>query len=363
MLLPANEPVFAGLRTSFLRFDALLAELHDERLSGYILVEFPGYCGTILFLRGDVVAASERTPGGESSIPVRTVSVRANEPGGLVGIYRLPFALVEVLASTGSGEVIYRDLDSAFTSLERLLAKLNASRHAGYIEARFTAGDRAGTIFLREGAVSQAIFSEGTAVTTGEPAVTAIVAASATDDAIFNVYRTAATESTVEPPSDGGEGGTPDPSAETASSAPAAASPAPNVAAATLTAVPATGVLDAWSDIFSRVEEVVDGISHRGAFQAALHEAFLERAVVYPYLDPFALEFAYRDGQAMFDGDIPDNLPEALTNSLHDAIARLAFRLKRSDIEARVRTELASVRERHQAVIQGFPASTRALVS
>ena len=123
------------------------------------------------------------------------------------------------------------------------------------------------------------------------------------------------------------------------------------------------GTLAVWSEIFSRAEAAVDGLSQRGTFQSALHEAFLERAAVYPYLDPFVAEFTYSNGQAAFDGDIPENLAEALTNSLHDAIARLSFRLKRSDIEARVRAELADVRSRHSAAIQGFPASARALVS
>lgn len=362
MLLPANEPVFAGLRTSFLRFDALLAELHDERLSGYVIVEFPGYCGTILFLRGDVVSATERTTTGESSSPIRSVSVRANEPGGLVGIYRLPFALVEVLASAGSGEVLYRDLSSAFTSLERLLAKLNADFLCGYVEARFVSGDRAGTIFVRDGMATQAIYSEGNSVVTGEGAIHTIVEASATDEAVFNVYRTER-GADQEPPSSG-DGGTKD---EIKVEIPVIVeAPTPidmPISASAMSPEAGKGVLAVWSDILRRVEEVVDGLSHRGAFQAALHEAFLERAAVYPYLDPFALEFAYRDGEAMFDGEIPENLPEALTNSLHDAIARLAFRLKRSDIEARVRTELVEVRDRHQAVIQGFPASARALVS
>jgi hypothetical protein len=381
MLLPKTEPVFDGLRTSFLRFDGLLSELRSDRHSGYVAVEFPSYSGTILVAHGDAISATEITPGGEvqGAAALKGIVARANEPGGIVSVFRLPVDFVQLAASVGSGAPLYRDLSSAFTSLERLMKKLRDDRINGYIESIFAKPPATGLVFLRDGEIADALFEDTGAVISGTAAVDSILDESNKREAVFSVYQSAiapaaaAPKSSDEPPAS--SGGAPAEVDNAVAPAEASASGVPEAQAAIITEAPTPapveirpvvaigGVLAVWSEILSRAEQVVDALSQRGTFQSALQEAFLERATVYPYLDPFAAEFSYRDGKATFDGNVPETLPEALTNSLHDAIARLAFRLKRSDIESRVRAELVEVRTRHSAIIQGFPASARALVS
>ena len=382
MLLPTNEPVFNGLRTSFLRFDGLLSELRADRHSGYVTVEFPAYNGTILVELGNAISATERNGGRETqgAGALKSIVAKANEPGGVVGVFRLSQKFVQLAASVGTGTPLYRDLNSSFTSLERLMNKLRDDQFNGYIETGFSNPSALGLVFLRDGEIADALFESAGTIATGERAVVAILAESNQREAIFNVFQSApaagaaAPQRTDDPPSAVSDGALRNP--ETATEAAPSPLEAPAAAAAIEAQAPAQGTmpeprpvvsiggtLAVWSEIFSRAEAAVDGLSQRGTFQSALHEAFLERAAVYPYLDPFAAEFTYSNGQAAFDGDIPENLAEALTNSLYDAIARLSFRLKRSDIEARVRAELADVRSRHSAAIQGFPASARALVS
>lgn len=348
MLLPRTEPVFDGLRTSFLRFDGLLSELRADGHSGFVSVEFPGYSGAILVDRGDAISAQERAGAVEShgAAALKGIVTRACEPGGIVGVFRLSSAFVQLAATVGLGTPVYRDLSSSFTSLERLLSKLKDDRFDGYIEATFSEPPAAGLVFLRGGDVSESLFEQGGEVESGTAAVARIVAEASDHEALFHVIHTNAAAHAA---------------AKIAGETPAAV-PVAEVRPAPIIAI--AGPLAVWSEILRRAEEVVDGISQKGTFVAALQEAFKERAAAYPYLDPTVAEFSYRDGAATFHGDvIPDSLPDALTNSLHDAIARLAFRLKRSDIESKVRAELSEVRSRHSAAFHGFPASARSLVS
>lgn len=122
-------------------------------------------------------------------------------------------------------------------------------------------------------------------------------------------------------------------------------------------------ILGFWGEALGRAESVVDGLSQEGRFSAAFKEVLVEKALAYPYLDPFAAEFIYRQGAATFHGELPSDLSEALGDCLHDTLARLAFRLKRADIETRVRAELEAIGGRHQAMVDQFSLSTRALVS
>jgi len=342
--------VFDGLRTSFLRFDGLLSELRNDGHSGFVSVEFPGYSGAILVDSGEAISATENAGGvvAHGAPALKGIVARACEPGGTVGVFRLSAGFVQLAATVGAGAPVYRDLSSTFTSLEGLMSKLRAGQFDGYIEAAFSEPAAHGLVFLRTGEVTDALFEQQSQVESGDSAVDRIVAEAAEREATYHVFHTGrlAQQSAVTVTSE-------------ESLEPVAASE-PRPAAAP----PASGPLAVWSEILRRAEDVVDGLSQRGVFAAALQEAFKERARAYPYLDPTVAEFSYRDGVASFHGEpVPDSLPDALTNSLHDAIARLAFRLKRSDIESRVRAELSEIRSRHSAAFQGFPPSARALVS
>jgi hypothetical protein len=122
-------------------------------------------------------------------------------------------------------------------------------------------------------------------------------------------------------------------------------------------------VLEFWSEMLCQAEDVVDGVGGDGRFAAAFKEVLVEKAAEYPYLDPFAAEFDYREGKATYQGEPPADFSEALGDCLHDTIARLAFRLKRADLESRVRSQLSGMYERHERMIEHLSFSTQALVS
>jgi DNA-directed RNA polymerase sigma subunit (sigma70/sigma32) len=80
----------------------------------------------------------------------------------------------------------------------------------------------------------------------------------------------------------------------------------------------------------------------------------VSRAVTYPFLDPFAAEFSYAGGHITFDHPLPDDFSKALSDCLSDTVSKLAFQLKRADLENKVRTRLGGLSEKHAAVIDRF---------
>jgi hypothetical protein len=84
----------------------------------------------------------------------------------------------------------------------------------------------------------------------------------------------------------------------------------------------------------------------------AFREVLVARAAAFPFLDPFAAEFEYADGTITFDGPLPGDFSKAVGVCLGDTVAKLAFQLRRADLESRVRSKLAGLSEKHAAVIE-----------
>ena len=109
-----------------------------------------------------------------------------------------------------------------------------------------------------------------------------------------------------------------------------------------------------WEEVISRVEATADGLSKPGRFLLAFKEVLVSRAVTYPFLDPFAAEFSYAGGHISFEQPLPDDFSKALGDCLSDTVSKLAFQLKRADLEAKVRARLEGISEKHAAVIDRF---------
>jgi hypothetical protein len=130
------------------------------------------------------------------------------------------------------------------------------------------------------------------------------------------------------------------------------------LAASTPVASPAEGkrdeVIAFWEDVLARTEEAVDSLAKPGRFLLAFKEVLVAKAISYPYLDPFAAEFQYMAGHITFEGPLPADFSKALGDCLSDTVSKLAFQLKRSDLETRVRAKLDGVGERHASIVGQF---------
>lgn len=327
MMLPKENPVYTNLNTTFTGFDGLIEDLRARALNGYILVSFKGYDGVLFVQNGDVIMGVEQEGSGRRTGPDAVSGVRARvaEKNGWINVYGLTPEMVRLLAGCVDAEVVYRDLTAAFTSFERLVEKLADDGHTGYAEV-LAPGQSGAILFFDAGKVTETVMA-GEGEQCG--GLEAVFRLAANPEAVFNVYRIRAAEAVA------GTGAKP-------------------CVAPPLKALDSGPVLAFWSDVIGSVEAVVDGLSKPGRFLLSFKETLVNRAVTYPYLDPFAAEFDYRDGKVQFEGAVPEDFSKGLSDCLSDTIARLAFQLKRADLESRIREALRDFSEKHAEVIARF---------
>ena len=77
-----------------------------------------------------------------------------------------------------------------------------------------------------------------------------------------------------------------------------------------------------FQDILSKAEKLINGPSGgKGVFYKAFKESLIEKSEEFPFLDPFAGEFAFREGTIQFTGevgakDFTMGIVECLVNTL-----------------------------------------------
>ena len=329
MMFPKDRTLYPNLNTSFTSFEALLGDLQGRRLTGYVEVTFPGYTGTLLFSEGEVVNACQQDASGRITGPnaANLITERAAQKDGSINVYSAFPDVVLLLHRLMDSRPLYKDLTSAFTSLDRLIAKLRTDGLTGYVEVHLGEENGLGVIYLHSGEPIESVFSHGEVFKTGQEALNGIVQSVNTHGGVFHVF----VEASAGPeavPSARAKGGDSEAHREE--------------------------LLAFWSETLGRAEETVDLLAKPGRFLLAFKEVLVSRAVTYPFLDPFAAEFKYAAGHIEFEGPLPDDFSKALGDSLSDTISKLAFQLKRTDLEQRVRTKLEGLSEKHAPVVDRF---------
>jgi hypothetical protein len=324
MMFPRDRAVYANLSTSFTDYDALIADLEARKVTGYLRLAFPAYEGILFLIEGAAVNALEQGEQGKLTGPAaaRSIAERVKDKGGALWVYQLTPELVNLLVSVLDGEVLFRELSTAFTSLDKLVAKMRAEGLSGYIEVILSGELGIGMIFLKDGEPVEALLTSETQTLSGRTAVETIVQSAGTAGGSFNVVRA---------------GG------------PKVAPVAPG---AMRSQASSNEILAVWEAVIRGVETVVDRFAKKdGRFLLAFKEVLVARAGTYPFLDPFAGDFEYRGGKLRLDGPVPEDLSQGLGDCLADAIAKLAFQLRRADLETRIREELSGLAEKHSEVI------------
>ena len=324
MMFPRDRAVYANLNTSFTDYDALIADLDARKITGCLSLVFPGYEGILFLVDGSAVNATEQAENVKLTGPsaARSIAERARDKAGTLSVFQLAPELVNLLVNVLDGEVLFRDLSTAFTSLDKLVAKMRSEGLSGYIEVVLAGDLGTGMIFLRDGEPVEAILTNDSQTLSGRTAVETIVQSAGSAGGSFNVVRAGGPKMSL-------------------------------VAPGTMRSQGASSeVLGIWEAVIQGIEAVVDRFAKKdGCFLLAFKEVLVARAGTYPFLDPFAGDFEYRKGKLRMDGPMPEDLSVGLGDCLADAIAKLAFQLRRTDLETRIREELSDLTGKHAEAI------------
>jgi hypothetical protein len=277
MILPKGEMVHENLRTAFVDLNSFLQTLKEDNFTGYLQVSFWDYEGILFFEAGEIVNALEtaqgRRRGGEEA--VENIIRMSKQKDGRINVYRLAPEMVTILASTSMKEATYKDLSTEFTSLDKLIEKLNKENHSGYIDIMLGDTKGGGIIVFQEGEIVEAVMSDDkSGGIFGKDMLNKIIDDVQKRGATFNVYRA------------GLEGRSSERTGITQSS-------------------DLKGVIEVMKEVIGTIESLVDESTKRkGSFRDNFNRALVEKSEDYPFLDPFAAEFEYRNGEIKFSGKV-----------------------------------------------------------
>jgi hypothetical protein len=320
MIFPRERVVHEHLNTSFTQLDAMLNELKADLFSGYVRLVARDYDGLVLLDGGRVLNAIDEAKG-RCRTGVKAldgVLAKSRERGGMISVFQLSAEMAQLLADLSGSQVLYKDLTSDLTSLDRLLAGLRSRRHTGFIDVKIPGRHETATIFLRGGDVLEATLSRQGNVSDGPKVLDELARLAAADGAVFTVH-----------------------SAQAAP--PEASAPGPQGS-------DRQEQLSVWLDTLKTVENSVDIPTKPGTFVTAFKRACIELADTYPFLDPFAAEFEYRDGQIRYDGQAAAaDFNQGLSRCLAQCVRALAGQPATRDLPARLSSAVGALKKRHGA--------------
>lgn len=265
MILPKNQPVHENLNTSFTNFDQLLSDLRANQFTGYVNLNAWKYEGILFVDSGNLVNVVEETEGKRRTGlgALESLRARAREKDGAIGVYRLDGDLVALLAGSAQRSALYEQLSTDLTTFARLIAKLQKESLTGHVEVQLP-DKSSGMIFLEKGATISSFYSVNGATLMGDTAIEKL-ANSSNEGATFNVYRSDATASIGQD-------------------------------------FVKLELIHAWQNLLALFESKVDQATSKGTFASEFKRGCLDNLKEYPFLDPFAGGFEFKDGQIHFEG-------------------------------------------------------------
>lgn len=289
MILPRGEAIHKNLSTAFTDLNALLSTLKSGDFSGFIEINFPEDKGVIFIDSGEVLNAEVKIGADAKRMigqqAIQTLLNITKQKDGLINIYQLAPERVVILAINLQHEILFKGLSTDFTHFDRLLLKLREEKHNGFIEVLTKEDQAIGVLFFEEGEpVEMFTTPESGPSVFGRKSIPIFVENVMKQRAIFNVYSSLSKilredmeemkkEAKGKKAAEQGEG--------------------------------MKEFILILQEVVFRVEKLVDESSRRkGLFRKLFKESLIERSEEYPFLDPFAGEFEFRNGTIQFNGEV-----------------------------------------------------------
>jgi len=293
MILPRGEVRHQNLLTAYTDLPALLSALKSENFSGILEIEFPEKKGAIFIDSGEIVNAeikeksnAERKIGQEAIQAFLTFS---NQKDGVLNVYRLLPEHVALIANHLKHEVLFKELSTDFTRLDRLLLKLKEDKHNGFIEVLTKEKKVLGVLFVEGGdPVEMFTTPESGPSVFSRKSIPIFVENAVKQGAIFNVYRSQGKVSEKEIKREIKK--------EIKEEIKEVRVAARGEELKELAAI--------FQDILSKSEKLVDEASkRRGLFHKVFKESLIEKSEEFTFLDPFVGEFEFKEGTIHFSGE------------------------------------------------------------
>lgn len=347
MILPKGEIKHQNLLTAYTDLSALLSALKSEGFSGIVEIEFPEKKGAIFIDSGEILNAeikekssAERMIGQEAIQAFLTFS---NQKNGVLNVYRFLPEQVALIANHLQHEVLFKELSTDFTRLDRLLLKLKEDKHDGFIEVLTKEKKILGVLFVEGGEpVEMFTIPESGPSVFGQKTIPIFLEnVNKQGGTILNVYKSRGKFSKKEKSIPESKPG---------------AEPKP-VVGSKLLAGGKEGlkeVIPILQETLSNAEKLVDAASRNGTFMGAFKKSLIEKAETFSFLDPFAGEFEYKEGTIRFSGQAGEKeFTEGILGCLNTTLILLQKELpKNKRLSLQLGAEIKSSLEQHRDTLK-----------
>ena len=297
MMFPKGEVRHQNLLTAYTDVSALLSALKSEGFSGILEIEFPEKRGTIFIDSGEILNAeikekgdAERKIGQEA---IQAFSTFSNQKNGVLNVYRLLPEHVALVTSHLQYEVLFKELSTDYTRLDRLLLKLKEDKHDGFIEVLTKEKKAFGVLFVEGGEpVEMFTLPESGPSIFGRKSIPVFVEnVSKQAGAILNVYKSHNRVPKKEKP-------IPESKPVVEGKPVLESKPLARGKEGLKEVIPIL------QETISNAEKLVDAASRDGIFMGTFKKCLIDKAETFSFLDPFAGEFEYQDGVIKFSGEV-----------------------------------------------------------
>jgi hypothetical protein len=328
MIFPKGKVKHQDLLTSYTDLPALLSNLKSGEFSGTIEIEFPEKKGILFIDSGEIINAEAEVRGDSNRMigpeAIQYLLSLSKQKDGILNIYHFLPEQVAIIASNLQYEIFFKELSTDFTRFDRLLLKLREEKHYGFIEV-FTKNQKPmGVVFLQEGEPTEMFMtSESGPSVFGRKLIPTFVENAVKEGATLNVYRT---QGKISKEEKGAIGEAKDPNE----------------------------LILIYQEVLSKMENLVDRTSEKGKFLRTFKKSLLEKSDEYPFLDPFANQFEYREGKIQFDGDVAEkDLEKGIIECLRSTVSHLSKELQKDKkFSLKLRAEITSCLKPYQETVK-----------
>lgn len=159
MLLPQGTLKHKNLNTAFTRFAELLADLAENRFSGYVKLNFWGYEGVLVLDTGHIIEAYSSEQGvyltGEEA--VLKIAEKATEADGSLEVFDLASEVALALGYAIQSSIAKDKGSLSNYSLAQVFDYLEREAVTGYVDLQFSGKRGFGTVYYLEGTPVEAV--------------------------------------------------------------------------------------------------------------------------------------------------------------------------------------------------------------
>jgi len=328
MLIPETQPVFRGLNSYYVDITKLLEYFRSSNASGCVKVSSIDTNGIVFYSKNKIINPLCNA-GGKTYYKNEAISAIKKIAGTRecrIDVYTIAENQIFFWANLSKARTLYDNLTTDLTDLGKVIRKVETEKITGIIEVSIKNATKPALMLFYQGllvGVHRPWVDES--LTNDDSVVEHLRQETSRHGGSFCVKTIPADEVTAEPQSD------------------ALADIKNNFTAAEVLAM--VGEM-----IYALEALVSKRVKGHDPFSVTLKKKFLEKADLYPFLDPFADEFAYGERKVRFDGDAT---PAELSQAVGGCLLEIAddYRLK-GDLE----NEFSKLRERYPAAMQDlFP--------